>query len=207
MNIAELKQIQLSRQYLTKNASKETVIRDLCGIQCQFLNSAIHSLLIRCKEEINKESLGENVIIQSIGASSGVIVAGAIFTLPALYILQAKFPTENISVSFVEVFLASLLGGIIGIPFMIQSGIPDASSLLFLLLAGFLFGLTYTLYAIASRSLTALETVLLPVLDPVLNPVWVFLVMHEMPGIYTIAGAVLILAAILARSLIHMEEQ
>ncbi len=62
MNTAELKQIQLSRQYLTKNASKETVIRDLCGIQCQFLNSAIHSLLIRCKEEINKESLGENVI-------------------------------------------------------------------------------------------------------------------------------------------------
>ena len=106
-----------------------------------------------------------------------------------------------------SVFLGNALGGIIGIPFMIQSGIPDASSLLFLLLAGFLFGLTYTLYAIASRSLTTLETVLLPVLDPVLNPVWVFLVMHEMPGLYTIAGALLILAAILARSLIHMEEK
>lgn len=39
-----------------------------------------------------KNALGQNVIIQSIGACSGVIVAGAIFTLPALYILQAKYP-------------------------------------------------------------------------------------------------------------------
>lgn len=66
-----------------------------------------------------KDPLGENVMIQSIGACSGMIVAGAIFTLPALYILQAKFPGEDISVSFIEVFLASLLGGVIGILFLI----------------------------------------------------------------------------------------
>ncbi len=64
-----------------------------------------------------KNSLGENVIIQSIGACSGVIVAGAIFTLPALYILQAKYP--EITVNFLEVFFASLLGGILGILFLI----------------------------------------------------------------------------------------
>jgi len=64
-----------------------------------------------------KNALGENVIIQSIGASSGVIVAGAIFTLPALYILQAKYP--EITVSFMQVFLSSLLGGILGILFLI----------------------------------------------------------------------------------------
>ena len=66
-----------------------------------------------------KNALGENVIIQSIGACSGMIVAGAIFTLPALYILEKKFPNDNISVDFVEVFLSSLLGGIIGILFLI----------------------------------------------------------------------------------------
>lgn len=66
-----------------------------------------------------KDPMGENVIIQSIGACSGMVVAGAIFTLPALYILQSKFPNDNISVSFVEVFLASLLGGVIGILFLI----------------------------------------------------------------------------------------
>ena len=64
-----------------------------------------------------KNALGENVIIQSIGACSGVIVAGAIFTLPALYILQAKYP--EMTVNFFEVFMASLLGGILGILFLI----------------------------------------------------------------------------------------
>ncbi len=64
-----------------------------------------------------KNALGENVIIQSIGASSGVIVAGAIFTLPALYILQAKYP--SITVNFMQVFMSSLLGGCLGILFLI----------------------------------------------------------------------------------------
>ena len=64
-----------------------------------------------------KNALGENVIIQSIGASSGVVVAGAIFTLPALYILQDKYP--EISVNFFEVFMSSLLGGVLGILLLI----------------------------------------------------------------------------------------
>lgn len=59
-----------------------------------------------------RNALGENVIIQSIGASSGVIVAGAIFTLPALYIL-------NLEAHFYQVFLSSMLGGFLGILFLI----------------------------------------------------------------------------------------
>ena len=64
-----------------------------------------------------KQGLGENVIIQSIGACSGAVVAGAIFTLPAIYILQAKYP--EIAAPFINIFLSSLLGGIIGILFLI----------------------------------------------------------------------------------------
>ena len=63
------------------------------------------------------KALGENVIIQSIGACSGSVVAGAIFTLPAIYILQAKYP--DMSASFINIFMASLLGGILGILFLI----------------------------------------------------------------------------------------
>ncbi len=59
-----------------------------------------------------RKSLGQNVIIQSIGASSGVIVAGAIFTIPGLYILK-------LNVNFFHIFLASLLGGFLGILFLI----------------------------------------------------------------------------------------
>ena len=64
-----------------------------------------------------ENALGQNVIIQSIGACSGVIVAGAIFTLPALYILQSAYP--EITVDFLQIFLSSLLGGVLGILFFI----------------------------------------------------------------------------------------
>ncbi len=64
-----------------------------------------------------KNSLGENVMIQSIGSCSGAVVAGAIFTLPALYILQDKYP--ELTVNFTKVFLSSLLGGVLGILFLI----------------------------------------------------------------------------------------
>ena len=72
-----------------------------------------------------KNALGQNVIIQSIGACSGVIVAGAIFTLPAIYILQGKTgPDGNLlypglQVNFLKMFLSSLLGGVLGILFLI----------------------------------------------------------------------------------------
>ncbi|OGU77185.1 MAG: oligopeptide transporter, OPT family [Ignavibacteria bacterium RBG_16_34_14] len=59
-----------------------------------------------------KNALGENVIIQSIGSNSGLIVAGAIFTIPALFIL-------SLNVEFYKIFLASLFGGILGILFLI----------------------------------------------------------------------------------------
>ena len=60
-----------------------------------------------------KNALGENVIIQSIGACSGTVVAGVIFTLPALYIIP------GLSAGFLQVFLSSLLGGVLGILFLI----------------------------------------------------------------------------------------
>jgi putative OPT family oligopeptide transporter len=59
-----------------------------------------------------KDGLGQNVIIQSIGSTSGAVVAGAIFTIPALYIL-------NLPASFFHTFLASLFGGFLGILFLI----------------------------------------------------------------------------------------
>lgn len=62
-------------------------------------------------------ALGQNVMIQSIGACSGVIVAGTIFTLPSLFILQGSYP--DITVNFIEIFLSSLLGGVLGILFFI----------------------------------------------------------------------------------------
>ena len=70
-------------------------------------------------------SLGQNVIIQSIGGCSGAVVAGAIFTLPAIYILQGKTDAAgnllypNLQVNFLQMVLSSLFGGFLGILFLI----------------------------------------------------------------------------------------
>ena len=98
-----------------------------------------------------KNALGENVMIQSIGSCSGAIVAGAIFTLPALYILQDKYP--ELTVNFSKVFMSSLLGGILGILFLIpfrkyfvkeQHGkypFPEATATTQVLVSGLIGGL------------------------------------------------------------------
>ena len=86
----------------------------------QVLEAAIPISIIAVGASIaakKKNALGQNVIIQSIGASSGVIVAGAIFTIPGLYILQAKYP--EVQVQFWQIFFSSLLGGLPG------NSIPD----------------------------------------------------------------------------------
>lgn len=87
------------------------------------------------------------------------------------------------------------LTAIVGIPFIATAGPLDTSGFFFLLLAGILCALTYTLYAAASTGLSALETVLLPIIDPV----WVFLFLGEAPGSKSIMGAAVVLIAVTAR--------
>lgn len=62
MTTQDLKQIQLFRQHLTDPADKLTLVRDLCGIQCQFMANAFHSILIRCNENVTMENLGQNLV-------------------------------------------------------------------------------------------------------------------------------------------------
>lgn len=94
-----------------------------------------------------KNALSENVIIQSIGAASGVVVAGAIFTIPALYILHGE-GTIDIIPTFWQIFFASLFGGFLGILFLIpfrkyfvqemhgQFPFPEATATTEILVAG-----------------------------------------------------------------------
>lgn len=98
-----------------------------------------------------------------------------------------------------SMYLGNVISAVVGVPIMWKSGLPDTTSLLFLLLAGLLVAVSYTLYAKASTGLSALETVLLPIIDPVMNPVWVFLFLHERPGVLTLVGAAVILVAVTVR--------
>ena len=98
-----------------------------------------------------------------------------------------------------SMYLGNVISAVAGLPIMWNAGMPDTISLLFLLLAGLLVAVSYTLYAKASTGLSALETVLIPIIDPVLNPVWVFLFLDERPGALTIVGAAVILVSVTIR--------
>lgn len=98
-----------------------------------------------------------------------------------------------------SMYIGNVLSALIGLPIMISIGLPDSKSILLLLLAGGLSALTYALYAKASTGLTALETVLLPIIDPVMNPVWVFFILGERPGVLSILGAFIVLSAVAVR--------
>lgn len=98
-----------------------------------------------------------------------------------------------------SMYFGNILSALIGLPIMIFTGMPDNKSALFLLLAGGLSALTYALYAKASTGLTALEAVLLPIIDPVMNPVWVFFILGERPGILSLFGAFIVLTAVTIR--------
>ena len=98
-----------------------------------------------------------------------------------------------------SMYLGNVISAVPGLPIMWNAGMPDTISLLFLLLAGLLVAVSYTLYAKASTGLSALETVLIPIIDPVMNPVWVFLFLDERPGALTIVGAAVILVSVTIR--------
>lgn len=98
-----------------------------------------------------------------------------------------------------SMYLGNVISAEAGLPIMWNAGMPDTISLLFLLLAGLLVAVSYTLYAKASTGLSALETVLIPIIDPVMNPVWVFLFLDERPGALTIVGAAVILVSVTIR--------
>ena len=98
-----------------------------------------------------------------------------------------------------SMYWGNVISAVIGTPFMVSAGKLDFASLLFLLLAGILVAVTYTLYAKASTGLSALETVLLPIIDPLMNPVWVFLFLGEAPGALSLLGSGVILVTVTGR--------
>jgi drug/metabolite transporter (DMT)-like permease len=98
-----------------------------------------------------------------------------------------------------SVLMGNILTALIGLPFMFQ-GAPGGSTWVGLILLGvFQLGLSYVLYSEAVKRITALEAILVPVVEPILNPIWVLLVMHEAPGRWAILGGVVVLGAVTGR--------
>lgn len=102
-----------------------------------------------------------------------------------------------------SIILGNMLGFIVGLPALWSAPALPATGWIALGLLGTVqLGLAYLLYAKAIRHVTALEAVLIPVLEPLLNPIWVLLADGERPGFYAIVGGLLVLGAITLRAIV-----
>lgn len=101
-----------------------------------------------------------------------------------------------------SVFWGNIMTFLVALPFM-GGPVPGVKSWLIIVVLGlFQLGLSYVFYSIAIRHVTALDAILIPVLEPVLNPVWVFLAIGEVPGSYALAGGAVVLTAVTVRYLV-----
>lgn len=105
------------------------------------------------------------------------------------------------------IILGNLLTTLIGLPFMLQSS-PDVTGWSALFILGiFQLGLPYYLFSIAIKHVTAMEAILIPIIEPILNPIWVLLLVGEIPGKWAIIGGVIVITAVTSRSIFTTRKQ
>ena len=97
------------------------------------------------------------------------------------------------------VLLGNLLAAAVGLPALAMAQVQPADWAILGFLGIFQLGLPFVLYAVAIRSISAIETILISCLEPILNPILVFLVIGETPGPMALAGGALVMAAVLGR--------
>lgn len=104
------------------------------------------------------------------------------------------------------IILGNLFGALVGIPALLSAPPLAPSGWAALALLGIVqLGLSYWLYSRAVRHVTALEAVLIPILEPVLNPLWVMLAMGEKPSPRAVVGGAIVLAAVTARAIVSIQ--
>jgi len=143
-------------------------------------------------DEINVNNMLGNIV---------AIFSGVTFAATAIFMRKQKSgsPVES-------VLLGNIVTSVICLPFMFKLA-PDVKGWLALLILGiFQLGLSYVLYSIAIKQITALEATLIPVIEPLLNPVWVFLFTGEAPGKWALIGGLIVLVSVTVNCVISSVE-
>jgi len=131
----------------------------------------------------------------------GMIVAlGSGISFAAMVMLLRK---EKDSSPESSLLLGNLLTAAIGLPFGLGHGLTGSEWTILGILGAVQLGIPYIIYSAAIRRVTALEAILIPMLEPILNPVWVALAKGEVPGPWSLLGGGFVLTAVLIRSLVR----
>ncbi|MGI6669948.1 MAG: DMT family transporter [Acetivibrionales bacterium] len=125
--------------------------------------------------------------------------SGAAFACTTLFMRVQKD-----SSTLESLLLGNIITALAGLPFYFQS-VPGLKSILFIIIAGILqVSLAYLLYGFALRYVTALEGVLVTMLEPILNPIWVLVFVGETPGIMALLGGAIVLTSVTACSVLNV---
>ncbi|MBV7327143.1 DMT family transporter [Chloroflexi bacterium TSY] len=146
--------------------------------------------------------LGDDLTLDGVRGNILGILAGISMAVMILCMRRQKTGTPANTV-----LLGNLFAIFIGLPWLIQETFTPANVGYIVFLGIFQIGLSFILYSFAIKHLEALESTLIVMLEPVLNPVWVFLVIGEMPGIFASVGGMLVLSAVVMRAVISAQEK
>lgn len=139
------------------------------------------------------EDLGSGKILGNLLA----VFSGICYAFSVIYMRKQKDGNPIGSV-----LLGNIIAAVIGLPFMFRS-VPNTQSIIGLVLLGVLqLGISYILYSEAIKNVTAIEGIIIPVIEPILNPIWVAIIVGEIPGKLSIIGGLIVLISVTFRCLI-----
>ncbi len=145
----------------------------------------------------------EHLTLDHVAGNLVALGAGVAFAFSAMTLRKVAIShTVAVPVDPMRpLILGNLLGAVIGAPFMLMSEPPDATGWAALLALGLVQqGAAYVCYAWAIRHATALEAMLIPVIEPILSPLWVALAYGERPGPWALAGGIIVVGAVTLRA-------
>jgi drug/metabolite transporter (DMT)-like permease len=134
-------------------------------------------------EDINGGNLFGNIL---------AILSGVAFAFTAIFMRKQKNanPLESI-------LWGNIITALIGVFFMFSDTMPNTKGWIALILLGTVqLGVSYILYSYAIKEVTALEATIIPVIEPILNPVWVFIILGEIPGTWALIGGAIVLISV-----------
>jgi drug/metabolite transporter (DMT)-like permease len=142
----------------------------------------------------------DEVELSNVLGNTVAIISGVFFAAMTILLRKQKggSPTESL-------ILGNVLAGLVGLPWLLTAPPQPIAGWGALLALGTLqLGVSYLFYAKAIRHVTAMEAVLIPVVEPILNPIWAALVLHEKPGPWALLGGAIVLSAVTFRALISI---